>query len=166
MTYTVFLSIAFVIGETLNNKHYSTQLKTRVWIVSGRNILTGCESEASDCPCNVGIAPLYWNTLCASQHCKLLSCQVQEIVLHKMCCTHCNIWVTLFWNSVVNITSPLISSCVLSWKPKQSTFTTKHSVSKTWCRRKQQFYSENNSSAFFHCVYLLAVLSKSSHTVT
>ncbi len=26
---------AFVIGET-NNKHYSTQLKTRVWIVSGK----------------------------------------------------------------------------------------------------------------------------------
>ncbi len=26
---------AFVIGETPNNKHYSTLLKTRVWIVSG-----------------------------------------------------------------------------------------------------------------------------------
>ncbi len=36
---------AFVIGETTNNKHYSTLLKTRVWIVSGKffkyeNILT------------------------------------------------------------------------------------------------------------------------------
>ncbi len=38
MTYTVFLQYitmsAFVIGET-PNKHYSTQLKTRAWIVSG-----------------------------------------------------------------------------------------------------------------------------------
>ncbi len=44
--HTVFLRIAlrhvnitmsaFVIGETTNNKHYSTQLKTRVSIVSGK----------------------------------------------------------------------------------------------------------------------------------
>ncbi len=27
---------AFVIGETTNNKHYSTQLKTRIWIVRGK----------------------------------------------------------------------------------------------------------------------------------
>ncbi len=27
---------AFVIGETTNNKHYSTLLKTHVWIVSGK----------------------------------------------------------------------------------------------------------------------------------
>ncbi len=27
---------AFVIGETTNNKHYSTLLKIRVWIVSGK----------------------------------------------------------------------------------------------------------------------------------
>ncbi len=52
---------SFVIVET-PNKHYSTLLKTRVWIVSSkffkyRNVLTGCESEAPDCPCNVGIAP-------------------------------------------------------------------------------------------------------------
>ncbi len=58
---------AFLIGETTNNKHYSTLLKTHVWIVSSRNILTGCESEASDCPCKVGIALLYRNSLCASQ---------------------------------------------------------------------------------------------------
>ncbi len=32
---------AFVIGETTNYKHYSTLLKTRVWIVSNRNVLTG-----------------------------------------------------------------------------------------------------------------------------
>ncbi len=99
---------AFVIGATTNNKHYSTLLKTRVWIVSGKffkyeNILTGCDSEAPDCPCKVGIAPLYRNSLCASQHCRLLS-QVQEIVLRKMRCTHSNIWVELFWNSVVNTT--------------------------------------------------------------
>ncbi len=54
---------AFVIVET-PNKHYSTLLKTRVWIVSSKffkywNVLTGCESEAPDCPCDVGIAPLY-----------------------------------------------------------------------------------------------------------
>ncbi len=90
---------AFVNGETTNNKHYSTQLKTHVWIVSSRNVLTGCESEASDSSCKVGIAPLYRNSLCAS--CRLLS-QVQEIVLHKMRCTLSNIWVELFWNSVVN----------------------------------------------------------------
>ncbi len=77
---------AFVIGETTNNKHYSTLLKTCIWIVSSRNILTGCESEASDCPCKVGIAPIYRNSLCASQHCRLLF-QVQEIVLRKMRCT-------------------------------------------------------------------------------
>ncbi len=38
-----------------------------------------------------------------SYHCRLLS-KVQEIVLHKMCCIHSNIWVELFWNSVVNTT--------------------------------------------------------------
>ncbi len=31
-------------------------------------------------------------------------------------------------------------------------FTTKHSISRTWRRRQQQYDSENNSSAFFHCV--------------
>ncbi len=54
----------FVIVETLN-KQYSTLLKTRVWnsLVSCKffkyqHVLTGCESEAPDCPCDVGIAPL------------------------------------------------------------------------------------------------------------
>ncbi len=52
---------AFVIGET-TNKHYSTLLKTHVWIVSSkffkyRNILTGCESEAPDCPCVIWNCP-------------------------------------------------------------------------------------------------------------
>ncbi len=97
---------AFVIGETTNNKHYSTLFKTCVLIVSGKffkyeNILTCCESEAPGCPCKVGIAPLYRNSLCASQHCRPLL-QVQEIVLRKMRCTHSNIWVELFWNSVLN----------------------------------------------------------------
>ncbi len=77
---------AFVIGEMTNNKYYSTPLKTRVWIVSSRNVLTGFESEAPDCPCKVGIAPLYRNSLCASQHCRLLF-QVQETVIRKMRCT-------------------------------------------------------------------------------
>ncbi len=54
---------AFVIVET-PNKHYSTLLKSHVWIVSGkffkyRKVLTGCESEAPDCPCDVGIAAFY-----------------------------------------------------------------------------------------------------------
>ncbi len=92
---------AFVIGETTNNKHYTTQLKTLVWIVSSRNLL-GCESEASDCPCKGGIAPLYRNILCASLQARLLSCQVQDIVLGKLRRTHSNIWPELFWNSVVN----------------------------------------------------------------
>ncbi len=39
-----------------------------------------------------------------------------------MCCTHSNIYVVLLWNSVVNIALLLISSCVLVWKPRQSTF--------------------------------------------
>ncbi len=82
---------AFVIRETTNNKHYSTLLKTQVWIVSSRNIFTDCESEAPDCPCKVGSAPFYRNSLCERQHCRLLV-QVQGIVLHKMRCTHSNIW--------------------------------------------------------------------------
>ncbi len=36
---------AFVIGET-TNKHYSTLLKTHVWIIRRRKVLPGCESEA------------------------------------------------------------------------------------------------------------------------
>ncbi len=39
-----------------------------------------------------------------------------------MCCTHSNLWVELFWNSVVNTNLTLISSCVLFWKPNKSTF--------------------------------------------
>ncbi len=96
----------FVIGETTNNKHYPTLLKTCVWIVRGKffnyeNVLTDCESEASEGPCKVRIAPLYRNSLCA----QLAGySQVKEIVIHKMRCTHSNIWVELFWNSVVNTT--------------------------------------------------------------
>ncbi len=47
--------------------------------------------------------PLYRNSLCASQHCRLLF-QVQEIVLRELRRTHSNIWVELFWNTVVNTT--------------------------------------------------------------
>ncbi len=59
---------AFVIGEKTNNTHYSKLLKTRIWIDSGKffkleNVLTGCESEEPDCPCKVGIAPHYRNSL-------------------------------------------------------------------------------------------------------
>ncbi len=57
------------ICDRRNDKQQELQLKTRVWIVSSKffkyeSILTGCESEASDCPCKVGIAPLYRNSLC------------------------------------------------------------------------------------------------------
>ncbi len=48
---------AFVIGEKTNNKHYSTPLKTRVWIVRSRNVLTGCESEAFVQACKQGNSP-------------------------------------------------------------------------------------------------------------
>ncbi len=47
---------ACVIGETTNNKNYSTLLKLAFEL--SVNVLTGCESEAPDCPCKVGIAPL------------------------------------------------------------------------------------------------------------
>ncbi len=98
MTYTVFYASC----DRRNNKHYSTLLKTRIWIVGNRNVLTGCESEASDCPCKVGIFPIYRSSRCASQHCMLLL-QVQEIVLLKMHCTHSNIWVELnYWFLVVS----------------------------------------------------------------
>ncbi len=61
---------AFVIGETSNNQHYSTLLKTRVWIFSGKffkyeNILTVFEWEAPNSSCKVGIAPLYRNSICS-----------------------------------------------------------------------------------------------------
>ncbi len=85
---------AFMIGGTTNTKHYSTLLRTHVWIISSRNVLAGSQSEAPDCPCKVRIARLYRNSLCASQHCRLLF-QVQEIVLRKMCCTHANIYIVL-----------------------------------------------------------------------
>ncbi len=57
----------FVFVET-PNKHYSTLVKTHVWIVSSkffkyRNVLTGCESEAPDSPCDVGIAPLVFTAI-------------------------------------------------------------------------------------------------------
>uniref|UniRef100_A0A8C1UB58 Immunoglobulin C1-set domain-containing protein n=1 Tax=Cyprinus carpio TaxID=7962 RepID=A0A8C1UB58_CYPCA len=47
--------------------------------------------------------------------------QETVLILHKIHCTRLNIWVELFWNSVV--------SCALFWKAKQSsfTFTTKQS---------------------------------------
>ncbi len=34
-------------------------------------ILTGCELEAPDCSCKVGISPLYKNSLCAQKHYRL-----------------------------------------------------------------------------------------------
>ncbi len=71
-----------------NDKRYSTLLKTHVAFISSRNVITGFESETSDCPSKFGIAPLYRNSLCASQHCRLtLLFQVQKTVLRKMYCT-------------------------------------------------------------------------------
>ncbi len=96
--------------KTTNNKHYSTLLKTRVWIVSGKffkyeNILTWVIVSHKH---QTGLAklelPHFIETAFAhSWHCRLLS-QVQEIVLCKMRCTHSNISVGLFWNSAVNTT--------------------------------------------------------------
>ncbi len=40
----------FVIRETTTI--ISTLLKTRVWIVTSRNVLAGCQTEAPDCPYN------------------------------------------------------------------------------------------------------------------
>ncbi len=83
---------AFVIGETTNNKHYPTLLNTYIWIVSGKffkyeNILTkSFESKASDCPYDIGIAPLYRNSLWAQLVLDRLLSQVQEIVFCKMRC--------------------------------------------------------------------------------
>ncbi len=61
----------------------STLLNTHVWIVSSKffkyeTILTGCESEAPHCPCKVGIAPLYRNSLCVQKHCRLLSSRLRK----------------------------------------------------------------------------------------
>ncbi len=42
----------------------------------------------------------------------------------------------------------------------------KHIIFTTLWRWQQQYYSENKSYEFFLCVYVWAVLSKSSHTVT
>ncbi len=58
---------AFVIRETTNNKHYSTQHKTRVWIFSGKffkyeNIQAVSQKRQT---CKVGIASLYRNSLWA-----------------------------------------------------------------------------------------------------
>ncbi len=143
---------AFVIGETTNNKHYSSLLKTRVWIISIRNILTGCES---DCPCKVGIASLFRNSLWASVPARLLSCQVQEIVLHKRCCTHFHIWVELFWKQCCRYTLTTDSSF---------TFTTKHSVSTTWRLQQHQYYSENKNRTHLSLrKHLASVLQISPH---
>ncbi len=79
--------------------------------------------------------------------------QVQDSVLCEM---RSNICVELFRNNVVHITEPLISSCVLFWKHKRSRFS---------FMTKQQYYRQNNSSAFFPCVYIWAELCKSPHIV-
>ncbi len=98
------------------------------------------------------------NSLCAQKHCKLLF-QVQDTVLCIIRCTHSNIWV-LFWNNVVNITEPLISSCVLFWIPNKVVYLSqRHTVS------PDQHYSRNNSSAFFNRMCFWAELCKSPHTV-
>ncbi len=106
-SYCLLLNItvsAFVIRETTNNKHYSKlvfessvanslNMKTYLQAVSQKHQTVLAKLEL----------PHFRNRLCASQHCRLLF-QVQEIVLRKMHCTHSNIWVELFWNSVVNTT--------------------------------------------------------------
>ncbi len=90
---------AFVIGETQTTS--TTLHRSKLAFESSVAEMYLQWSEAPDCPCDVGISPLYRNSLCASQHC---SFQVQEIVLRKLCCTHSNICIVLLWNNVVNTT--------------------------------------------------------------
>ncbi len=99
---------AFVIGETTNNKCYSTLLKTRVWIVSGKffkyeNILKRLWVRSARLSLQSWNCPTLKKAFVHSWCFRLLS-RVQEIVLRKMRCTHSNIWVELFWNSVVSTT--------------------------------------------------------------
>ncbi len=72
--YGLFKHYHVCICDRSNDKQQALlyTLKTHICIVSGKffkyeNILTGCESEASDCPCKVGIASLYRNSLCAQR---------------------------------------------------------------------------------------------------
>ncbi len=96
---------AFVFGETTNNKHYSTQLKSQ--FLKYENILSQKLVKLE----------LLHFTETVFEHswcCRItLLFQVQDSVLREM---RSNICVELFRNSVVHITEPLISSCVLFWK--------------------------------------------------
>ncbi len=162
MTYTIFLvsrCIALV-NNTMSaccdrrNDKQQTLLytaQTHVWIISSRNIRTSCESEESDCPCKVEIAPLYRKQPLCKPACRLtLLFQVQEIVLRKMRCTNTLIFgVELFWNSVVNTTEPLISSSVLfGSQTKYFHFHNEqhNSVSITWCWWQHKTTARINSS--------------------
>jgi len=90
--------------ETTRKNKPNLLLKTRVWIIIGklfkykkRTVPTGCESEGPDCPCKVWTAQFYRNSHCATD---ALQATGSVLILHKMCSTHLNIWVELFWNSV------------------------------------------------------------------
>ncbi len=80
---------AFVIRETPYNKHDSTQLKTRVWIVSGK-FFKYENLQAVSQKCQTVLARLekvlrksIWAQLAGYS-------QVQEIFIRKMHCTHSN----------------------------------------------------------------------------
>ncbi len=98
---------AFVIGETTSTTLHCSKLAFESSLSNSLNMKTYLQAVSQKRQTVLAKleleAPLYRNSLSASQHCRLLF-QVQEIVLHKMCCTHSNIWVELFWNSVVNTT--------------------------------------------------------------
>ncbi len=90
---------AFVIRETTSTTLHCSKLAFESSVTNSLNkktYLQAVSQKRQTC----WNCPLYRNSLCASQRCRLLF-QVQEIVLRKMCCTHSNIWVELFWNSVV-----------------------------------------------------------------
>ncbi len=77
-----------------------------------------------------------------------------------------------FWNAWCALIGQLSSAVWLAEYLKRVTemlcllpYLESHSVSTTWWRR-QQYYSENKSYTFFLCVYIWAVLCKSSDTVT
>ncbi len=92
---------AFVIKETTSTALHCSKLAFESSVTNYLNKKTYLQAVSQKRNRRlVGIASLYRNSLCASQRCRLLF-QVQEIVLRKMCCTHSNIWVELFWNSVV-----------------------------------------------------------------
>jgi len=139
MTYTVCIVQTLPCLHLWSEKQTSTtlhcsKLTFESSVVNSLNKKTYYESDAPDCPCDGWIKPLYRNSLCAGQHCWLLS-QVQETILHKTRCTQSNIWVELFWNSVVNKMNHWFLVVFSFGSPnKVVSLTQQNSVSEFWSR--------------------------------